>query len=48
MWARFVALEDRLKSKVGIVGIGGLGHMGIKFARTLASCCCVHHRREQR
>ena len=30
-------------SRVGIVGLGGLGHMGLKFARALGAHVVVHH-----
>lgn len=29
--------------KVGIVGLGGLGHMGLKFAHSFGACYPTHH-----
>lgn len=33
----FKTLECKKRSKVGIVGLGGLGHMGVKFANALGA-----------
>jgi uncharacterized zinc-type alcohol dehydrogenase-like protein len=30
------SLERKKGDKVGVVGLGGLGHMGVKFANALA------------
>jgi len=30
-------LESRQRQKVGIVGLGGLGHMGVKFAHAFGA-----------
>ncbi|PSD26051.1 zinc-binding dehydrogenase, partial [Stenotrophomonas maltophilia] len=27
--------------KVGVIGLGGLGHMGVKFAKALGAHCAI-------
>jgi uncharacterized zinc-type alcohol dehydrogenase-like protein len=31
------SLERKKKKEVGVVGLGGLGHMGVKFANALGA-----------
>jgi uncharacterized zinc-type alcohol dehydrogenase-like protein len=48
MWSPLRHWKIGSGSKVGIVGIGGLGHMGVKLARApWRSCCGVYNLREQ-
>jgi D-arabinose 1-dehydrogenase-like Zn-dependent alcohol dehydrogenase len=41
------SLERKKRDKVGVVGLGGLGHMGVKFANAL-ECCYDYNISEKR
>jgi D-arabinose 1-dehydrogenase-like Zn-dependent alcohol dehydrogenase len=41
------SLERKKRDKVGVVGLGGLGHMVVKFANAL-ECCYDYNISEKR